>query len=211
MALSLKYYSHYIALFVDVLGQKDKFELCPDPFEKDCLSLQSTKNIFIETNRAVAFVSDMVQKTFEQFATDDSEKIGSSYFSDCMVFYSPLYDKNEKINTYCLYQMLSFMAVAQTRFLAEGITYRGGFEIGIGADNAPGGLYGPISYSVYDLESRIANYPRIVVGDKFRKLIDDIEFYELRMSPDGPSLAQKLKQFYVFRDGAYMIDFLDRL
>lgn len=61
----------------------------------------------------------------------------------------------------------SFVAAAGMWLLSLSINHplRGGIEVGLGIDIAPGEVYGPALDCAYRLESTIAQGPRIVVGD----------------------------------------------
>jgi hypothetical protein len=47
----------------------------------------------------------------------------------------------------------------------------GGIEVGIAADWPEFGIYGSALYGAYDLGERIAQYPRIVIGEELRKYL----------------------------------------
>ena len=55
---------------------------------------------------------------------------------------------------------------------ASGIAVRGGIEIGATLDLPDFEIYGSAYYGAYNLESKIAKYPRIVLGDELMNYVD---------------------------------------
>jgi hypothetical protein len=56
--------------------------------------------------------------------------------------------------------------------LAKGQPVRGALEIAWGVELHPGELYGAVVARAYELESEVAGYPRIVIGQQLLKFID---------------------------------------
>src|SRR5947209_11171441 len=50
--------------------------------------------------------------------------------------------------------------------MAQGQVYRGGIDVGVGAEIEPGEIYGSALSRAVELESQVAQYPRIVIGDE---------------------------------------------
>lgn len=48
--------------------------------------------------------------------------------------------------------------------MASKKAFRAGVEVGLGTELDNGEIYGPVLYKAYELESKVAEYPRIVVG-----------------------------------------------
>jgi hypothetical protein len=65
------------------------------------------------------------------------------------------------------------MGVGSTMLLllSQGIPARGSIEVGIGTDALPDEVYGPVLSSAYHLESKVAKWPRLVVGPGFVSFI----------------------------------------
>jgi hypothetical protein len=69
---------------------------------------------------------------------------------------------------------MSLEALAQ-----GGRAWRAGLDVGIGMEIFPNEVYGPVLLSAYQLESAVAEWPRVVLG---RGLLDYLDFLE-RLSP----------------------------
>jgi hypothetical protein len=87
--------------------------------------------------------------------------------SDFVVIAVPLSDKDEHckdING--VLDMILSINQSAVWALAEGIVFRGGLDVGVAVPiGAADEVYGPALVSAYQLESEVADYPRVVVGD----------------------------------------------
>lgn len=99
-------------------------------------------------------------------------KIKIQSFSDLQVFYAPLVSKNQEVDLSSLYYMCQACAFTMLRMMRSGIYFRGGISIGIGSDDEKVGLYGPILADVHRLESKVAQYPRVVVAKSVLEMLD---------------------------------------
>jgi len=106
-------------------------------------------------------------------------------------------------------------------FIAAGLTFlgsmlnghpiRGGIEIGIGFEPDPGEIYGPALSRAYALESKTAQYPRVVVGDELVKFITALSQQEItdRCSIVSRNMANECVQCLTYdSDGVAIIDYL---
>ena len=87
-------------------------------------------------------------------------------FSDLVAMFSPLRGADGHLTIRGIYAFLCTCATLIMVGFAKGVAIRGAIEVGIGAEFWPGELYGPVLFNAYRLESTIAQYPRIVVGQK---------------------------------------------
>jgi hypothetical protein len=91
-----------------------------------------------------------------------------------MVHFSPL---NQAVLYNCTIDLLSiFTQYIYAGFLCSyGLSkeqpIRGSIDIGWGVEMYPNELYGRALASAYDLESKVADYPRIVIGDHLYKFL----------------------------------------
>jgi hypothetical protein len=175
---------NYVVTFIDVLGQKDFFK----SLEKFSIIDTSTecKNALAhirKNNSKIKGLRDSFNSCFEGlrqkrpipnnipnnkisvYKSMCNSNLKYKSFSDCMQF-STLLKKNEYISPeiFSIFAMLVATGVLLLDALAKKIVVRGGIDIGIGAEIEDGEVYGPASVSAYELESKIAQYPRIVVG-----------------------------------------------
>jgi hypothetical protein len=95
--------------------------------------------------------------------------------------------------------------------MSFGWVIRGGIEVGLAMDIDKDEVYGPALAWAYSLESRVANYPRIVVGESLTRYLQDIA----SLSPStkevmlNSSLAVKaLNILKVDDDGNTFLDYL---
>ena len=96
--------------------------------------------------------------------------------------------------------------------LAEGIVFRGGLDVGLAVPiEATNEVYGPALANAYQLESEVADYPRVVVGG------DLLEYLETVANQDAKTKSGEMaKQVAAFcrsmivpdTDGQQMLDFL---
>jgi hypothetical protein len=97
--------------------------------------------------------------------------------------------------------------------LACGHTMRGGIDIGVGIELSDDEIYGAALSRAYQLENRIAQYPRIVLGDE---LISYIQSKRLATKGDFFSEANKemadlcTELIAIDTDGLPFIDYLGK-
>ena len=79
--------------------------------------------------------------------------------------------------------MLSAYTCVSILEFRAGTFFRGGIEIGAGIELSDGDLYGPVLNNVHQLEEKVANYPRVVIGKRLDNFIHsegqpvDIEYF----------------------------------
>jgi len=96
-------------------------------------------------------------------------KLKYSHFSDYVQMYVPLYhEKDGDYYVSCVNGILGILMACGGMLLislAEKHAFRVGIDVGIGVNIEENEVYGPALFNAYLLESRISQYPRIVVGD----------------------------------------------
>lgn len=88
------------------------------------------------------------------------------------VFYAPLRSEKDAMTLVPIQRMLWASAMSMLYSLASGIAIRGGIEIGAALDLPQFEIYGSAFYGAYNLQSKIAKYPRIVLGDELVNYVD---------------------------------------
>jgi len=101
--------------------------------------------------------------------------------------------------------------------LAMDASFRAAIELGIGTDLENGDLYGPIRAEVYELEKARADYPRIIIGDRFFEYLKSFSEgrpqipcrteRELRGSKDMAAMCMKMIAADP-NDGSRILDYL---
>lgn len=234
---------NYIVAMIDILGQKEKlkehqflteteegqallrtpegrrrFEVASQETYGRVLDLQENfkkqQEIYyrsISENKGIQCLSKEDRLAVEDIVTSVSFK----FFSDTIVIYAPLTSENELKTRFNIASILNACAQLMYYNFAQGIFFRGGIDIGIGIEFPNNnGVYGLVLNKAYNLESNIAQYPRLVVGGQLRKLIRSkerktkySEFCEgLNNRLDGFSNSIIAKD----KDGEYIIDFLGK-
>jgi hypothetical protein len=91
-------------------------------------------------------------------------KILFAHFSDTIIVYTPLLNEHDYWQVSNIGGLLISCGTLFLQALATGTVLRGAIEVGMLGQFPTGDPYGPVLASAHRLESRIADYPRIVVG-----------------------------------------------
>lgn len=151
-------------------------------------------------------------KTMRQFSEgDDSGEDFSArviQFSDSIIRIRPLdSEKNEEGGYGALFHELLDIGMMQGDLANNNIYIRGGITVG-DISYEDGNIFGPGFIRAYDLESKIANYPRIVVDRKIlNEMKTDSRLYSFHNDLDDEIgyIARELKRG---SDGIHFIDYL---
>jgi hypothetical protein len=223
---------NYVVSFIDLLGQKAALEgqgLLPEPkTEEDhrkllqilkasigsIAALQKHASQFLSASEAKiespmrALLPEAQQSFWDEIF---QRKIITQRWSDGVMHFICLGDDEIKCPMngveYLLYQagMLCLIGLATKRPI------RGAIEIAWGVELEPGELYGAAVARAYELESKVADYPRIVIGPKM------IEFLHLQArNPHTEKHDQVSKNFALNclnmlvqdADGHWIFDYL---
>jgi len=94
-----------------------------------------------------------------------SNPLKSHMFSDSVVLFLSLRNDVNKLPVSGVYSALGAVASTFLVMLAAGHAIRGGIDVGVGMELSDDEVYGAALSRAYQLENRIAQYPRIVLGD----------------------------------------------
>lgn len=189
-SLSLEY---YVVGFFDLQGQQEhlrKLRRLPDKndanaFAKTREDLKNTygavlgmRKLFTDafgayTRKPLAAESltPEQQTTYSQMTNNPIQFQG---FSDSMLVFLSLRNTDAaKLPARGVLGILSAAALTFIGCLSEGHPIRGGVDLGIGFQPSEGEIYGPALSRAYTLESSIANYPRIIVGDELIRYLTE--------------------------------------
>ncbi len=218
-------YGYYLVAFIDLLGQREalrKFRGLPDVNNKE------------QVDKCIAFLQDSIgtadyfHKEFQNFFDRYiAQGEGSSLNKDLMtsnsikfrrspdgvmIFVSLEEPENRpQINAVC--GVLGACASIFLLFLSAGKPMRGGIEIGTGVELNDNELFGPAVAEAYELESEVAQYPRIVVG---KELVNYIRMHCRPKGVDIISMADAefanmcLNMLIVDTDGYIIVDYLGK-
>lgn len=185
-------FGHYFVAYMDVLGQKELLRnlTFPENEEEKIISINNLKT----TAGVILQFRDMIEKTFESFTRPTSDlanyskdiqdeifkltrsEINYRSFSDSIIINISLANDNEHCTSMngifsCLITLCSTYLV----MLATGHPVRGGIDIGPCLSLSNNEVYGSALERAYCLESKIANHPRIVIGNELFKYLKEIQ------------------------------------
>lgn len=231
---------NYIVTLIDILGQKNILEehrfLTGTTEGMALLGTKDGQDKFKEIQEATYGRVLELRSNFEDALSGFSEKIQNipdvapedrviiedlaqpipyQFFSDTIIIYAPLASENELKMRYRIASIISACTNIMLVSFARGTFFRGGIEIGVGTEFPNGeGIYGLVLNDAYYLEHKVAKYPRIVLGNKLRELIQCKERKSVhskfchgvndRLDNCCNSLIIKDK------DGRFIIDFLGK-
>lgn len=180
-------WAEYVAVAVDVLGQKCQFKRIQDFFIADVPN-ETLNDVAAKTVGVVESIRDMLNELFSSSATLVGTKMNVSkrekaeydkaratspisfrFFSDSILAYVPLRATGYQLNDWFAIHDI-FISAGGTLLgtLVKEASFRAAIELGIGTELEDGDLYGPIRAEIHELE-KSADYPRIVIGDRFYK------------------------------------------
>jgi hypothetical protein len=153
----------YLVAFVDVLGQSKllrQMRVLPD--ETNQRQMQEFIDLLNKTAGVVKSLRDVFHSFFEGYGKLNTD-LKSYMFSDFVVFFLSLGENKTPFEG--IFAVLASGASTLLMMLSGGHAIRGGIDIGIGIELSDGDVYGAALAKAYDLESKTARYPRIVIGD----------------------------------------------
>jgi hypothetical protein len=168
---------HYAAAFIDLLGQRAQLrsqDLIPqDRDEALRISRKAIGDIRWLHDRLDTFYRGFTSDPFDGdkfFNTSAAEKMRAvdlkfQRFSDGLVVYVSLLGEARPENINGLYRLIAASGSLCLLGLAEKRPVRGGISVAWGAELNDNELYGAVIARAYELESEMAHYPRIVVGE----------------------------------------------
>lgn len=230
-------YSNHFLAFLDLLGQKEelvKIEGIIAPPRTE------TKNaILLNTLRATVGRIWKFRKFFSEFLKQFIEhplenniskafeplilkmrgrsKINFQSFSDSIIIWTPIHlrEDHEVANVLnSINGILGSIAMIVPYYLSQKIPIRGGIDIEGGIAIEPDGneLYGPVLNRAYILESKCAEYPRVLVGKgliDFLNYCEKIELKDKLIERYCHSASLECKKWIIAdEDGREMIHFL---
>lgn len=177
--------SDYIVAYCDILGQTEKLDL----LKKTPGSAQETsefRRLYKETYCAVLDLRNRVRAALQSSLHDAAQNIPNfrdhhttrtpchiAFFSDLVTVTLRYRDDNGCPPLMDIWHLLISLTIAMIRCVGAGTPLRGAVEVGRGFEWPDGGVYGPITADVYEVESQVAGYPRLVVGPELLARIRD--------------------------------------
>jgi hypothetical protein len=183
---------YYLVAFLDVLGQKEIFaklseirtiEEIDNGIKKDISEnlyyleqlRKNFKEYFNEYTGEEASSVRVDESCKEMFDQMRKAEIYFQYFSDSLIAFVPLeFGSFYSVTLNGVWGVLGACGLAVLGSLAVEHAVRGGIEICWGTRLKSGEIYGPALSKAYHLESKVAGYPRIVVGDEVRNYLNSL-------------------------------------
>jgi len=223
--------TYYVVCMVDILGQKERlggWTNLPEGSTLPANVVQALKETVgtIRSFRSAfeqyfdeAARSTIPQEALSELPREQQEKYGrfrdcrlaTQQFGDTFVFYAPVGNVHGDASVVSFYRILGACCYAMLLSLAVGVPVRGGLCIGTGMELEHCNFYGPGLAEAHVLESRVAQYPRVVVSEAAVEFIgasqrysDDSEMQVMMARLAGLSRAQISRD----DDGRAIVDFL---
>lgn len=206
-------YNFYLVAFIDILGQKESFKeqgkyidlnlksLSDDLFQEKLINAHKETAVTIENLRKGfkgffdAYTANEEPKVsipkekIEQFKKMRQAEIDLQVFSDCILascvlkpsgeYYSNIINSVHGVLMACCAMLFTSLSVRKP--------FRAGIEIGLATKMSNNEIYGPALFRAYELESRTAQYPRVVVGDELINFL-------VNLSKKHPQLKNQTKE-----------------
>ena len=177
---------YYVVAFIDLLGQQERLRaLTGLPNKQDPAQMDSFREVLKQTYGVVSIMRKNFQDFFDSFSKRQIEKsklnqltseqkkqfhqmggnpIQFQHFSDSTVIFTSLLTDRFKLSIRGIFGVLGAAGTSFLYQLARGYPIRGGVDIGVGMEIKKGEIYGAALAKAYALESKVAKYPRIVLG-----------------------------------------------
>ena len=178
----------YVVCLLDVLNQKEHLNGW-SKIPPDGILTPQFEDAMKKSVGRVQFVREQFEAYFRQFELMQSSAawlpiynlsvrqrfrectLHTQQFSDTVIFYSPLVTKfgDENVESVC--RILAACATIMMCALEKHIPLRGAVCIGPGLEFGKNDFYGPALAQAYELESKKAEYPRVVVSSELRDFL----------------------------------------
>ena len=225
-----KHMGWYVVAFLDLLGQQNllsKITALPNienqaevtdfkqkvaEFYKPLYGLET----FFKTGIKSFKEGQQNEKGFSPSGVEILQQLRSTpifyrHFSDSLIVHIPLSDNLGKFQCHAIYGVLTAAALTVLSCLVHSWAIRGGIELGLAMDIGEGEIYGPALARAYRMESRVAQYPRIVIGEELIRYLRKIAEQEAKTVDERAHayLANKsLGLLEVDEDGCTFLDWL---
>ncbi len=222
------HYGFYCVAFLDILGQRRKLlQLAPIPShdEETVKLLRETAGNVIRLRRRLGacfegfgrpslyldkLPSDARERILNARQSLRSRNIGDSIIMEV----SFLGDEDRCASMIGVLGCIASCCILHLTGLSTKSPIRGGIDVGLGLDISASDdpeVYGPVLGNAYNLESKLADYPRILVSNELIAYLEQTARLP-QTSPLGRlanRLAAECKQFITIdADGRPMLDFL---
>lgn len=180
----------YAIGFFDILGQSRRLRHTSD--------LESAADDLNDTARSVQRLREFFRMSFEAFAPyqqENASRIVSWGMSDAYVVAVPMArpstDGEKAAALTDVQALLGASASAWLAALADGFAIRGGVEIGPATPLGESEVYGTALAEAYYIEAKIAQAPRIVIGQRLERFLRNASQLQKHPDPDVAAAAER--------------------
>lgn len=201
--------ANYCVSWMDLLGTRERYKgqgLIPKTLEEQV----ALKKVVEDTVGRIDQLQNRAAGLLANTATEHVPSIQSMAFGDSILHYASLRDGDTP--AYSIFQMLLQSGLLCILGLAEGLPLRGAMDVAWAVEVRPGQLCGAAPVKAYEYESRISQYPRIVVSSR---VIGYIQAHirppnSKPVNPVQAELAQKCQELIGGdSDGYRFVDYLN--
>lgn len=229
-------YCNYLVAFIDILGQKEAFQgINSVPAEGE----EDLKKKLYEAHEQTVYFVEAFRESFNNLfngiskETESKMKVPDTFkkqfdemrkvtlkhkrFSDCILAFVPLQTDKYHINSANgVLAVITSCGAMSLLSLSGEKAFRAGIEVGIGTELENGEVYGPALFKAYNLESKIAQYPRIVIGPELINYLINLSKKNPQMPNQDPkdielckiTADRCLKMIMKDFDGYNIVDYL---
>ena len=190
---------------------------------------EETRNLLKETAGYVMRIRDELNVCFELFKkptqlldglpqeardriANAKQSVKYRGYSDSIIMEIPIAGDQEQLAPMIgVYGCMGACCILHGVALTSKRPIRGGIDVGPGLDITENEVYGPVLEHAHQLESELADYPRILVGKGLVEYLDTVEGHipTTPLERVAKSLAVRSKQLITYdTDGLPMLDFL---
>jgi hypothetical protein len=184
---------YYFVLLLDIMGQKEQLEKWSQLQPDGSVTAEMMEGIKGALGRVRRLRTDLPQfftsftrsaqqcttaldipagRDRERYNTMSAPEIKLLHFSDMLIAHAPAHlGPGSDWNVGALHAILASVCTVIPPSLAGEIPLRGAVCIGTGVEAEEIGFYGPALSEAHRLESRVADYPRIVISDPLWEFI----------------------------------------
>jgi hypothetical protein len=224
-----KHMAWYVVAFLDLLGQQDVLnKITALPSVENLEEVDAFKNKVAELYRPLYGLETFFKtsiKPFKEGSVNETTYLPAEqeilkqfrstpvfyrHFSDSLIVHIPISNDMGKFQCHAIYGVLAATAVTFLSCLVHSWVIRGGIELGLAMDIEEGEVYGPALARAYRLENRVAQYPRVVIGEELVKYLQMVAQQESSTEEKAHArvAARSLGLLAVDDDGCTFLDWL---
>lgn len=221
--------SNHVAAFIDILGQQEQLRsinILPDtddPEQRDrfVAVLKETLGVVQDLHEFCANFFDVYKKQAVRVAVPPDKReayenlhkadIRFQRFSDGLVVFLSVANSIVQCPVNGIFGLLGACGTACLRGLAGKHPIRAGIDIGWGAELNQNELYGSVIPKAYTMESKVAQYPRIAVGDdlvSYLHSFDNAQENDIYTQFNRALATSCLELLSIDSDGVMFVDYL---